>query len=749
MKIFKVGLLGLLIVFALIVGVISYFMATFDPNVYKPQIIQAVKDKQQRALKLDGDIQLTFFPNIGAKFEKISLSEYKSNEEFATVESARVSLALLPLVFKQVVVNELALSGVKVQVVKFRDGSSNLDDLMTKPERKPEAQLEADSKPAVAFQFDIAGVKIENTQLNYRDESTGAQYALKDINLKTGRIANGVPGKISLEMLVQANKPKLDIATKIQATFTFDLEKQACQIEGLDLQIKGTALDISNLLVQASGSANANLATLEFETKKFRISANGVKGKDNFDATLDMPAFSFTKDKVAADKLAINVSMDGAMGKLIAVLTLHDMNGNAQSFKSSSLVLDVDLKQPEQALKLKMSTPLAGSIEAKQINLSNLVIAVNATGDTLPNKSVSSEMRGSVQIDAERESIHLNLAGGLLQSQVEVKLAVKGFSEPAIRFNVDIDQLDADLYLPNKSAATSVKDKAEPAPEQPFDLSALKKLNLDGSLNIGTLKVANVKSSKLRVDVKARNGQVNLSPLSANLYQGSINGSIAINATKATPTFTLNQNLSGVQLGPLIKDALGFDIVEGTANVSLNLTTQGNMVSELKKGLSGTAALNMTEGAIKGINLSKLIQGAQNLGKGTATLKPVAGDKTEFTDLKASFKVNKGVARNDDLLLKSQSLRVIGRGDIDIGNGNINYATKATLAESVDAKSGSVTIPVEILGPFADLKFKVDYGAVVRDVIKQKVDAKIESKKEKLKQQLQEKLKGNLKDLFK
>ena len=746
-KILKYSLLGLVIVLVLVAAVLSYFIAKFDPNAYKPQIIQAVKDQQQRTLKLDGDIKLTFFPSIGAEVEKISLSEYKSHKEFAAVESAHVSLALLPLFSKQVVVNEVAFSGVKVQVVKFRDGSTNLDDLMSKPESKEDPQPEAESKPEAAVKFDIAGVKIEKTELSYRDESTGAQYALKDIKLQTGRIANGVPGKINFDALIQANKPKLDIATKIQATLTFDVEKKTYRIEGLDLQVQGTALDISSLLVQASGSANANLATLEFDAKKIKVSANGVKGKDNFDVCLDMPAFSFTKDKVAADKLAINVSMDGAMGKLIAALTLQDMQGNAQSFKSSGLVLDVDLKQPDQTFKLKMSTPLVGSTDAKQINLSNLVIAVNATGDKFPNKSVSSEMKGSVQLDAGRENVQLNLEGGLLQSQVKVKLAVKGFSEPAIRFNVDIDQLDADLYLPKKTAATSAQ--AELTPEQPFDLSALQKLNLDGSLTIGTLKVVNVKSSKLRVEVKAHNGQVNVSPLSANLYQGSINGSIAINAAQATPTFTLKQNLNGVQLGPLIRDALDFDMVEGTSNVTLNLTTQGNTVSAIKKGLNGNAALNVTDGAIKGINLSKLIHGAKSLGQGVATLKPVASDRTDFNELKATFKLNNGVARNDDLLLKSQSLRVTGSGDIDIGNSNINYATKTTLAESVDGKSGSVTIPVEIQGPFADLKFKVDYGAVVRDVIKQKVDAKIESKKEVLKQQLQEKLKGRLKDLIK
>ena len=67
------------------------------------------------------------------------------------------------------------------------------------------------------------------------------------------------------------------------------------------------------------------------------------------------------------------------------------------------------------------------------------------------------------------------------------------------------------------------------------------------------------------------------------------------------------------------------------------------------------------------------------------------------------------------------------------------------MADTVDSKSASISVPVHLIGPFAELKFKVDYGAVVKDVAKQKID----NKKEELKEQLQEKLKGGLQNLFK
>jgi len=48
-------------------------------------------------LHLNGDIKLAFWPKLGADLGKISLSEHNGNQEFASINSAKVSLALLPL----------------------------------------------------------------------------------------------------------------------------------------------------------------------------------------------------------------------------------------------------------------------------------------------------------------------------------------------------------------------------------------------------------------------------------------------------------------------------------------------------------------------------------------------------------------------------------------------------------------------------------------------------------------------------
>lgn len=711
---------GLVVIFA---AALTYIALTFDPNTYKPQIIQAVKDSKQRTLKLDGDIKLFFFPNIGASLGKVSLSEFKSDKEFAAIDEARVSLAFMPLLSKQVVVNEVMLKGVKAQVIKHKDGTTNLDDLLT-----PRAEQATPKEPTAPIQFDVAAVRIDDTELGYSDEASGAKYNVKELSLHTGRIANGVPSKIHFAAHILANQPKVDITAQLKTTLTFDLEKNIYQAQGLDVQAKGSALDITDLVVKLGLDANVNLAEQTYSAKKIVFVANGLKGKDKFDTKLDAPALSMVKNDITVEGIALNAQLDAAFGNVVAALSLPSVKGDMEKFKLNDLTINVEVKQPEQVFKVKLSSPVTANLKTQQYGLTDLLIAVNATGDKLPGKSVSSELKGNVQVDLKAQNVQVNLAGGLLQSQIKAKLGVTNFAAPAIRYDLEVDQFDADLYIPKSDGA---KKEKSTEPEQPFDLSALKPLNIDGSLRIGALKAANVKVNQLRVDVKAKDGVVKVAPFSANLYGGSILSDISVDANKAQPAFAVNAKLNAIEIGPLLKDALDMDFVNGKGSVGINVTTQGNMVSLLKKALNGSMSVNLADGAVKGINLAKSVRevGKSNTQGANAT------EKTDFSELKATFKISNGVAHNEDLSMKSPFVRVGGKGDINVGNDSLDYLVKATVAGTAEGQGGKdsvggLTVPVRISGAFTDLKFKLDFGSMVSDEAKQKVAAAADAAKQ-------------------
>jgi len=695
-KVLKYTLYGVGGAVLLVGAAAGYLAATFNPNDYKDEIVRAVKDSKQRTLKLDGDIRLSFFPKLGAELGRVALSEYRSEQPFASVEALHASLALMPLLHGEAVVDEVSVSGLKATLVKRKDGSFNIDDLLSGGGESSGSKVK----------FDIAGVQVANAELDYLDEASGARYDLHALTLSTGRIANGATSPLQLSVQIKANQPKLDVTVQAKTQLTLDLDRKHHKLAGLELQASGTALDIANLAVKVAGDVDADLGAQAIRADRLTMSATGVQAGNPFDAKLDVPSLVLEGEQFSAERLQLMARLNGA-NAIAATLTLPKLSGTAQSFGSQALTL-----------------------------------AFDATGDKLPGKHVSSTMRGGFDFNSEKQVFDLVLAGGLLQSQVKAKVAVSNFADPFIRFDADVDQFDADLYFP---PGNPPKGKE---PEQPFDLSALKALNLEGKLHLGALTAARIKSRDIVVGVKARRGMVTIAPFSARLYGGGMSGAVSVNAAPQIPVFTVNQTLTGIDVAPLLKDAADFDTLEGHGTVGLNVTATGNKVSALKKSLNGNVALNLADGAIKGINIAKKLRDV-GIGGKSQTQDANKAEKTDFSELKASFKVSNGVAHNDDLSMKSPLLRLSGNGDIDIGNDRMNYLAKATLVKTLEGQGGQdnlagLTVPVRAQGPFTALKYSLDFAAAVSDSTKQKIQAK----KEEVKTRLQDELKGGLKGLF-
>src|SRR5688572_26827668 len=161
----KYGLLGLggLVLIA-IVGAVA-FALTFDPNRYKGDIERIAKEQTGRTLKLKGDIQMAFWPSLGADVAGVTLSERAANQEFLSFESAHASVKLMPLLRGEYIVDSVKLSGLKARIVKGKDGRYNFSDLLEGGEKKEVAAKKA-AEPAAAkkpVQFDIGSIGIERS----------------------------------------------------------------------------------------------------------------------------------------------------------------------------------------------------------------------------------------------------------------------------------------------------------------------------------------------------------------------------------------------------------------------------------------------------------------------------------------------------------------------------------------------------------------------------------------------------------
>ncbi len=319
--------------------------------------------------------------------------------------------------------------------------------------------------------------------------------------------------------------------------------------------------------------------------------------------------------------------------------------------------------------------------------------------------------------------------------------------------SLDIDRLDIDRYLwpqqPDGKAGGASAPGSEA--EGKIDLAALKDLNLEGSIKIGQLKAAGLEASEIRLQLAASDGQLRVAPLAAQLYAGRLDGTLSVDADGNR--FALRQTLTNVQIGPLLADLMHKDMLTGRGNIALDVTTQGASVAALQNALAGTAHITLADGAIKGINLGQRLREAQALlrGKSAGSFANDASQKTDFSELSASFRIANGVAHNDDLMARSPLLRLAGAGDIDIGNSRLDYLLQTSIVATATGQGGkdlasvrSITLPVRLTGPFDHPSWKLELAGIAEAATKAKIAEKKAEIRQKAESRLQDKLRGFL-----
>lgn len=913
-KLLKYGLYGVGGLIALVILLVAIISATFNPNDYKPLIIKLVKEKKERTLTLDGDIKLAFWPKIGANLGKVSISEHQSDKEFAAVESAQVALALLPLLKKELVVDTIYIDGAKANIVKYKDGTTNFDDLLSKDEEESEE-----------IKFDVDGVKVTNSAVTYSDEGTGAQYAISAFNLSTGHVALAEPIDVATDFKVTANQPAIAANIKVKGNFLADPEKKHFAAKDLDAKVNGDLLGGKAVNISLSGDVDAKPETREFVVDGLKLVMAGVFSGANLDVRLDAPQLIAQKDEVSGKKVTLNLTQDKAGDTLKANLVLADIKGTPKAIQSSGISGDIAGTQGARSINGQFSSPFSGNLEDLIFDLPKLAGNIDIKDPAIPNGAakvvfglslladakqervnskfnlnvdstkldgdvaVNSFKRPDIKFNINADTLDLNKLMGsskakkaapapadsgkpadlsalkniLLDGKINIgkilydpyrltglniqikadgeKLALNGlhvklddstikgslgisqFANPLYTFNIDIDQLDVDKYV--KSDSTAASKEPTPTSDKPLDLSALKALNADGSLRIGNLKYGKTKASNIRIDLKADGQKLNLNPLAAkvddsqinanvgisrfqnpifsfnvdidrldadkyivkndqvqpaakssgdtpidlsalkklnasgeakigwlklanvktqnvniglkaadgvatvspfaaNLYQGSMNGMLKVDA-RATPSISFKQDMKNIAIGPLLVDAINNDMLDGKGTLNVDVTTSGNSVNALKKALAGKAAVNLADGAVKGIDIAGTVRNIKsklNVLKNQSTVNADDKQKTDFSELSATFDIKNGVAHNEDLAMKAPILRLAkgdSRGDIDIGNETINYLAKPTIVKSLKGQGGAdldalagLSIPVKITGTFADPKFGMDFAAI-------------------------------------
>ena len=563
---------------------------------------------------------------------------------------------------------------------------------------------------------------------------------------------------------------RAEVRVKLLPLLASQIEVGTVVLHGMKLDLARNAHGISNWDDLAGGGEGATEST-GGPSQPPAIAALVIGGLDVRDASvrwsdsgagqiIQFSEFNLTTDAITLDQavsfeLGVKLSstappLDGIVGLSGEVV----VDASLQELTLDGLALAVNgftVRSNLEVSNLTAGPVIRGDVSIPDFSVKELLKSLGQAVPETADPAALSRVGLQATLAATGSSVRLSdLILKLDDTTLQGYLEVSDFATAATRFSLGVDEIDVDRYLPPASEQPPAASPAEAAAGVvllPVEL--IRGLRINGDLEIGKLKVSGMRAAGVKVAVVAKEGWVKITQSIDTLYGGTYNAEVVVNAKGKTPVLKLNESLSGVQIGPLLIDAAAKDVIEGLADINANLTARGNQIDALKKTLGGTLDFTFRDGALKGINVAKLIRYAEARLAG----KPVAivsePNQTDFAEMSGTANIENGVLTNDDFLAKSPLLRISGKGTADIAKETLDYNVRTNVVGTMTGQDGKtldklhgIVIPLRIKGPFSDPSVKVDLKQALTKAQKQKLEEKTDELKGKLKRKFGDKLKN-------
>ncbi|HVM79172.1 MAG TPA: AsmA family protein [Stellaceae bacterium] len=328
----------------------------------------------------------------------------------------------------------------------------------------------------------------------------------------------------------------------------------------------------------------------------------------------------------------------------------------------------------------------------------------------------------------------ISIVGKLAASSSEIKFteaqlsfdAIKGKGDltvntggarPSIKGDLDLAALDLNPYLAPEGqggggAGGGGGGASSGWSDERIDVAGLKTADVDFKIAANAIKYRKIHVEKSAMTVRVNNGRMDVELTDLAAYQGGGKASVVLDGGANPMAVTLNANLTGVQMEPLLSDAMSLDKLTGKGNITVALTSKGQSQRALVSALNGKGNMNIADGQIKGMDLLKMLNSATSaVGN---VLSGGGGGETKFSHLTGTFTVTNGIVHNNDLVLDSPGLKAEGAGTIDLPQRRVDY--------KVTPKVAGLNVPVNVQGPWDNLSYVPDIAGIVKGGVGGAVD---------------------------
>lgn len=775
------GVLGLLLVFA---AVLTWLVVGFDANKYKGVAVDWMKTHHNRTLVVGGPIGLSLFPRLQLTLADVSLSEAGRPDEFAALDSAELSVDVLPLLNRELVIGRIAARGVRASYLRDAKGVRNIDDLLNAKSPSETTGAGGAKKPP---RLDVSGIALENVTLRVKDDLGGIDGEVLLKSLTTGRLQNQSESPVALAMQLNMKSPAVKGELTGDTRLALDLDGGSVKARTMDLAFNGDAVGFSAIRARVKGDVGwdgatsaidaqsvqltlaATTAALKIDSStlgierfaynpaakdiglaKLSFEMKGTQDAQALSLALDWPELAVTGDQIKGSGFSGRLQRSGAapldiafksaaptgsfdtlrLPGVEATLASHGAQRKLDGTMTANLVLKP--AQPAGSGKNAAAAPASVAIDA---------LTLQALVENPGLQPLKIAARGSATASAQRAGWTLSgdMNGGAFTTDGQ---ALLGGAVPKVTAKARFDALDLNRLLADAPASASGASAQAPATtakaaDTPIDLSALRSVDGQFSLQAGSFAFQRYRVAAARIEATLDRGALRVPTLQGKVWGGSVDASAQADAN--TGRVGIKGAASGIDINAALKDVAAKDLMDGTGRVTMDLQATGRSVGELKSRLQGQLAVQLRDGAIKGINLAKSLRQAKAaIGlKQDAVQKASETEKTDFSELSASFQIADGIARSKDLDVKSPFLRLGGEGEIDIGRGRIDYLARATVTGTSKGQDGAdlaslkgLQVPVRLNGPFEALDWKIEWTSVLAGAVTQQLKNEVRGRLE-------------------
>lgn len=560
----------LALVVTLILLVTVYLTVFFDPNDFKPEIVDAVKKQTGRELVITDDLSWTFFPVIGINLGGVSLSnpEGFTPKAMLEVNKAVAEVALMPLFSQKIEIAELSLDGATINLVTRKNGTSSFDGLSGDNSKQAATPATETSSNAKLNDINIGGVSITNTQINMIDEAKKQTQVFSLKSFILGEFTLDTFAPIAFEF--SATMPDMTISSEGKGELKLSRDLTQLVVNGLKIDTVVEGESIPNKKLETSISLATQIALdkqqLSVDIAQLTAASITAAGKVGVNYATKIP-------RINADFQVGDIDLDTLLPKTETAAVTE------QAPAASTQAVEPDLSALKQLdVKLKLTV--------KSIKVANL-----STQNWLMDVGIKNGVLDLTKLNADLYQGQL-----LVSAQVDARQAVASYQFDKKVTGVQIRPLlkdAADVDLLAGTANFDVKGKGKSLIPEQLKKNLLANGHFD--INDGALYGVNIPQmirsaqAKLKGDLSPETKEERKTDFSSLSGSFSLDNGIATNPDLAMSSPLLR--LAGKGTANILTEALDYRLTTSLVN---SLKGQGGSDKDALAGIDIPLAITGT-----------------------------------------------------------------------------------------------------------------------------------------------------------